>query len=393
MKPSILVLNSGSSSIKFSLIDLEDRSVLISGLAEKLGLKGASLSVKADGKKENFKLGLTDHAGAMKQILDAIEAHHLSERISAVGHRVVHGGEQFKAATIIDEEVIKAIERCVPFAPLHNPANLMGITAARKNAPQLPQVAVFDTAFHQSLPEFAYLYAVPKKLYQEHGVRRYGFHGTSHRYVTQEAARLLNIKLEDSAFISAHLGNGASAAAVLNGKSVDTTMGFTPLEGLVMGTRSGDIDPGLLPYIADSLKMNIKEVINILNTKSGLLGISELSSDVRELQDAAAGGHAGAALAIDVFVHRLAKYIGALTVSLPRIDALIFTGGIGENSHLIREKVLLRLHVLGYQTDPALNQTMVGGKQGIITTPKSTCAMVINTNEELMIALDTSTLI
>ncbi|OGS11204.1 MAG: acetate kinase [Elusimicrobia bacterium RIFOXYA12_FULL_57_11] len=392
-KPAVLVLNTGSSSIKFSLICLQDRAVLISGQAQKLGLKDASLTVKINGGSEVLKLGTADHAAAMEKILQAIDIHRLSGRVSAVGHRVVHGGEKFREAVIINEEVIRAIEQCVPFAPLHNPADLMGIAAARRSVPHLPHVAVFDTAFHQTLPEYAYLYAVPKRLYRDYGVRRYGFHGTSHRYVTQEAARLLGIKLENSAFISAHLGNGASAAAVLNGKSVDTTMGLTPLEGLVMGTRSGDIDPGMLPYIAESLKMTIKEVINLLNTKSGLLGVSELSSDVRELQEAAAGGHAGAVLALDVFAHRLAKYIGALTVSLPRVDALIFTGGIGENSALVRAKVLRRLGVLGYRLDSAANQAMAAGKQGLITTDQSTRAMVINTNEELMIALDTATLL
>jgi acetate kinase len=389
MPNAILVINSGSSSLKFSLIDFASQAVLVSGIAEKLGLTDAYLTVKT-GSKQTYPLSRPDHVGAMEHILAVLRQHHLDDSIAAVGHRVVHGGEQFKTATRIDSEVIQAIEKCIAYAPLHNPAHLEGIRAAMAFAPDIPHVAVFDTAFHQTLAPSAFLYAVPQYLYRSHGVRRYGFHGTSHRFVSQEAAKLLNIPLSDSAFISAHLGNGASAAAILNGKSVDTTMGFTPLEGLVMGTRSGDLDPALIPYIAQSTGMNENAVVDMLNKKSGLLGVSELSSDVRELQEAAAQGHEGAILALDVFVHRLAKYIGALTVSLPRIDALLFTGGIGENSSLIREKTVEKIAVLGYRLDPETNMKMVGGKQGSITTASSTRAMVVNTNEELMIALDTA---
>ena len=265
----------------------------------------------------------------------------------------------------------------------------MGIQMVTEIAPKLPQVAVFDTAFHQTLPPEAFLYGVPMPWYQNFGVRRYGFHGSSHRYVCQQAALLLNVPLQNSTFITAHLGNGASAAAVLNGKSVDTTMGFTPLEGLVMGTRSGDIDAGLLPYLSASLQIPTNEVISLLNTSSGLLGLSGLSNDMRSLSEAAAKGNQQAALAIEVFVFRLARAIGALAVSLPRLDALVFTGGIGENSVLIRSKTLARLAILGFDEDPQKNALLVGGRSGIISTATSTVAMVVNTNEELMIATDT----
>ena len=329
----------------------------------------------------------------MQSLLKVLRQKGLSQIITAIGHRVVHGGEKFKTATIINDEVISAIEACILFAPLHNPANLLGIRVAMKAAPQLPQVAVFDTAFHHTLPKHAYLYAVPLHLYKEYGVRRYGFHGTSHQYVAQQAAELLQIPLNNSAFITAHLGNGASAAAILNGRSIDTTMGFTPLEGLVMGTRSGDIDPGLYPYIGKALGLEMDMVTDLLNKKSGLLGLSDLSSDVRELQDAAANGHEQAQLALKVFVYRLAKYIGALTVTLPRVDALVFTGGIGENSAMIRSMVLEYLKVLGYKTDAGENNIAVGGRQAVITTTDSAKAIVINTNEELMIAMETASLL
>jgi acetate kinase len=386
---TILVLNTGSSSLKFSLIQSEDQAEVFSGLADKLGNKDASITFKQDGTKTVLPLHPGNHKQAVAEIFAFIANQGLTQSLIGVGHRVVHGGENFKTSTVIDDKVLAAIEACVPFAPLHNPANLIGIRGALEVAPHLPQVAVFDTAFHQSIPEHAYLYAVPMTWYREHGVRRYGFHGTSHQYVAQKAAEKLDIPLNDSAFISAHLGNGASATAILNGKSVDTTMGFTPLEGLVMGTRSGDIDPGLPPFIAESLGITPDEVVNLLNKKSGLLGLSELSNDMRELTTAAAEGHKGAAVAIEVFVFRLAKAIGALAVSLPRIDALIFTGGIGENAALIRQKVLNRLKVFGYILDAGANAQAVGGKGGVITIMDSPVAIVINTNEEAMIVKQT----
>jgi len=393
MEKIVLVINSGSSSIKFSLINISANTTIMTGMAEKLGLVNAAMYIKHDGIKEDIVLEGNDHAAAMQSLLKVLRQKGLSQIITAIGHRVVHGGEKFKTATLINDEVISAIEACILFAPLHNPANLLGIRVAMKAAPQLPQVAVFDTAFHHTLPKHAYLYAVPLHLYKEYGVRRYGFHGTSHQYVAQQAAELLQIPLNNSAFITAHLGNGASAAAILNGRSIDTTMGFTPLEGLVMGTRSGDIDPGLYPYIGKVLGLEMDMVTDLLNKKSGLLGLSDLSSDVRELQDAAANGHEQAQLALNVFVYRLAKYIGALTVTLPRVDALVFTGGIGENSAMIRSMVLEYLKVLGYKTDAGENNIAVGGRQAVITTIDSAKAIVINTNEELMIAMETASLL
>ncbi len=386
---TILVLNTGSSSLKFSLIKADDQQVVFSGLADKLGHPDATISFRTVDGKAEMPLSPGNHKQAVTEIFSFVKKQGLSNTIAGVGHRVVHGGENFKHSTIIDENVLSVIEACVPFAPLHNPANLVGIRGAMEVAPNLPQVAVFDTAFHQTIPQHAYLYAVPMNWYRNYGVRRYGFHGTSHQYVVQKAAQILGIPLEDSAFISAHLGNGASATAVLNGQSVDTTMGFTPLEGLVMGTRSGDIDPGLPLYIAQSLGITPDEVVNLLNKKSGLLGLSELSNDMRELTAAATEGHTGAAVAIEVFVFRLAKAIGALSVSLPRIDALIFTGGIGENAAIIREKVLHRLKVFGYVADAGANAQAVGGKGGVITILDSPVAMVVNTNEEAMIVKQT----
>ena len=386
---TILVLNTGSSSLKFSLIQADDQKVIFSGLADKLGHQDATITFNSTNGKTEFPLSPGNHKQAVAEIFAFTDKQGLTNTLAGIGHRVVHGGENFKHSTIIDQEVLGVIEACVPFAPLHNPANLVGIRGAMEVAPNLPQVAVFDTAFHQTIPQHAYLYAVPMKWYRDYGVRRYGFHGTSHQYVVQKAADLLGIPLNDSAFISAHLGNGASATAVLNGQSVDTTMGFTPLEGLVMGTRSGDIDPGLPPYIAQSLGITPEEVVNLLNKKSGLLGLSELSNDMRELTTAATEGHKGATAAIEVFVFRLAKAIGALAVSLPRIDALIFTGGIGENAAIIREKVLHRLKVFGFIADAGANAQAVGGKGGVITILDSPVAMVINTNEEAMIVKQT----
>lgn len=386
---TILVLNSGSSSLKFSLMQSEDQQVLLHGLAERLGEDEGLLHFEDAAGKVTHKLSPATHEEAVAAIFAYLRRTGLDQAIEGVGHRVVHGGENFKAPILIDDKVLQAIEACIPFAPLHNPANLIGIRGAMTVAPHLPQVAVFDTAFHQTIPKEAYLYAVPMAWYRDFGVRRYGFHGTSHQYVTREAANKLGIDLNQSAFISAHLGNGASAAAVLNGKSIDTTMGFTPLEGIVMGTRSGDIDPGLPPYISNTLGITAEEVVNLLNKKSGLLGLSEHSNDMRELTQAAESGHIGAAIAIEVFVFRLARAIGGLAVSLPRIDALIFTGGIGENAFGVRAKVLDRLAVFGFKTDPAANASAIRGQGGVITKGDSPVAMVINTNEEAMIVSQT----
>ena len=388
---AVLVINCGSSSVKFSCIHTTSGRVLASGNADKLHSADAMVSVSIGSDTQHVIMPGATPASALRQVFEILEAQQLLPQIIAVGHRVVHGGEAFKTSTIITPQVHAAIERCSAFAPLHNPSNLAGINLMNELVPQLPQIAVFDTAFHQSIPEAAFLYAVPMEWYRAYGVRRYGFHGTSHRYVSEQTATLLNIPLHQSAFVSAHLGNGASAAAILNGKSVDTTMGFTPLEGLVMGTRSGDIDPGLTPYLAQCLGIPMAEVVDLLNKKSGLLGLSELSNDMRTLEKAAAEGHVGAAMAIEVFVFRLARAIGALAISLPKLDALIFTGGIGENSPNIRAKVLKRLGILGFMVDEEKNQSMVCHQSGIITAKNSTTAVVMNTNEELMIALETIT--
>lgn len=388
-RTNILVLNSGSSSLKFSLIDGQSFEEKLTGIADRLGQANATLAFKIEGNKTEKGLEPGTHKQAVSEIFAFLAEKGFQEALAGIGHRVVHGGERFKTSTIIDGEVLSAIEACVPFAPLHNPANLTGIRGAMEVAPHLPQIAVFDTAFHQTIPPNAYHYAVPMYWYRSLGVRRYGFHGTSHQYVTRKAADLLGLPLQNSCFISAHLGNGASAAAVLNGQSVDTTMGFTPLEGLVMGTRSGDIDPGLPPYIAQSLGITAEEVVNLLNKKSGLFGLSELSNDMRTLRQAAAEGHAGAKLAIDVFVFRLARSIGALSVSLPRLDALIFTGGIGENAPDIRLQVLQQLRIMGFVPNETENANAIAGKGGVITMPGSPVAMVVNTNEELMIVQQT----
>ncbi|KJV26513.1 acetate kinase [Aquitalea magnusonii] len=392
MKSSILVINCGSSSLKFALIDTASHQAILTGLAEKLGLEQGQISFKHAGQKDSQTLSEANHAAAMHAIIARLRELDLLDSVKAVGHRVVHGGEHFKASAVIDDTVIAEIEKCAKLAPLHNPAHLLGIRTAMQQFPGLTQVAVFDTAFHQSMPQQAYLYAVPMQLYREHGVRRYGFHGTSYRFVTGEAARLLDKPLEDTAFVCAHLGNGASAAAIKGGKSVDTTMGLTPLEGLVMGTRSGDIDPGIFGYLASELGLDVNGVTDLLNKKSGLLGLSEQSSDCRELEDAAMAGKPEAILALDIFSYRLAKHIAALTVALGRLDGVLFTGGIGENSSYLRARVIKQLGFLGLQLDEAANEQCIRGKAGRITTADSVPALVINTDEELMIALDTAQL-
>jgi len=400
-KTQVLVINCGSSSIKFALIDTASGEQIVSGLAERLGEDGAMLNWKVDGHKDKGPIPGADHAEAMRHISARLEevaqaryGEPVAGRLRGIGHRVVHGGEAFTASTIIDETVLAAVEACNHLAPLHNPANLLGIRTAQALFPDLPQVAVFDTAFHQTLPRHAYLYAVPYAYYEELGVRRYGFHGTSHRYVTQKAAELLHKPYEECALISAHLGNGCSAAAVLNGQSVDTTMGLTPLEGLVMGTRSGDVDPSLHSFLAGALGLSLTEITDILNKKSGLLGLSGLSNDLRTLEDAAAEGNERAILAIEVFCYRLAKQIAGLAVGLGgKIDALIFTGGIGENSPLVRSKTLGHLAVLGFLLDPVANDSLPRGAHGLITQSNGPAALVIPTDEELMIAQDTAKLI
>lgn len=390
----VLVINCGSSSIKFALVDGAYEQKLISGLAERLGSPEARLSWRSNAGSENQATPALTHTAAMNHIMRLLQQEgFLNEPLTAVGHRVVHGGEAFTASTLINNGVIAAIEACSRLAPLHNPANLRGIRAAQQLFSGTPQVAVFDTAFHQTLPPFAYLYPIPYELYKNHGVRRYGFHGTSHRYVTQRAAELLGKPASESNFISAHLGNGCSATAVKNGRSVDTTMGLTPLEGLMMGTRSGDVDPALHQFLRDDANYNLDQTINLLNNRSGLLGVSGLSNDMRALLDAANDGHERAAIAIDLFCYRLAKAIAALAVPLGRVDALIFTGGIGENAPPVRARVLQQLTILGYTVDKARNEENGRSSHGVITPPNNPVALVVPTDEELMIARDSMELV
>ncbi len=385
----ILVINAGSSSVKFSLFDSE-KSDLASGMAEKLGDLDASLGWSIGGDKKTLSLGQADHRIAIKDIISTLDsAKLLDNRLAAIGHRVVHGGEFFSSSVIITDQVLDHIVSCNHLAPLHNTANILGIQLLAEQFPDLPQVAVFDTAFHQTLPEHAYMYGLPYEYYQHHGVRRYGFHGTSHRYVSEEASRLLKKPYMESAMITAHLGNGCSATAILHGKSIDTTMGLTPLEGLLMGTRSGDIDPSIHEFLANQLGCSLRDVTDILNKKSGLLGISGMSNDMRTLCEAADNGDLRAQLAINVFCYRLARSIGALAVPLGKIDALVFTGGIGENAANIRAQVIKQLAIFNFVLDDNNNTQIRGGQQGIITQEQSTIAMVIATQEEWMIAQDT----
>lgn len=385
----ILVINCGSSSVKFAVMAPIEQTMLVSGLAEKLGTDAAEITIKIGDKKEFYKLGNASHVEALAQLGKSLRANHILEKISAVGHRIVHGGSYFSDSVLVTEDTVAKIAECSQLAPLHNPAHLIGIEVVTKQLPDMPQVVVFDTAFHQTMPEHAYLYATPRSWERDYHVRRYGFHGTSHRYITQKTAELLGKPQSDLNIISAHLGNGSSVAAIRGGKSVDTSMGFTPLAGLIMGTRTGDIDPAIIPYMSQQLGLDDNAVVDIMNKKSGLLGISELTNDCRELTDAALKGHAGAQLALDMFCYRLATYIAKYMVPLQRLDALVFTGGIGENSAIVREKVLSHLQFLGFKLDAVANDQTFGGKTALITTEGSTRAMVVNTNEELMIALDT----
>jgi len=383
--PLILVINCGSSSLKFAVYKDGRRLPMLSGLAENLGKNDAAI-IFNDGEKITVSLNGEGHSGALDVLLRNLDARGWLDSVVAVGHRVVHGAERFKASTIIDDSVLADIDACRHLAPLHNFANLLGIRAAMAKLPQVPNVAVCDTAFHQTIPPEAYYYALPRSLYREHGVRRYGFHGTSYRFVTEEAIQLLRLDPDDHGMIICHLGNGSSVCAVQNGKSVDTSMGMTPLEGLVMGTRSGDVDPGIFGFLGEQMYLDVNGIMSLLNTRSGLLGLSELSNDVRTLTAAAEADHDGAKLALGVFVHRLAHYIGALAMSLTRLDAIVFTGGIGENSAPVRAAAMARLGVLGVKIDEEANRATVLGRQGRISRSDRPVVAVVTTNEEWMIA-------
>ena len=394
MSKLILVLNCGSSSLKGAVLNSENGDVLLSCLGEKLNLADAYITFKVNGQKERVDLSATpNHTGAVGAMLEKLKAMGLDSQIGAIGHRVVSGGEEYSESVLIDDSVMAAIEKCIPLAPLHNPANLLGIRAAQDIFKGLPNVAVFDTAFHQTMPEHAYMYAIPRKFYRDLGVRRYGFHGTSYRFVAEEAANVLGADKNNLKLVIAHLGNGASITAVRNGKSMDTSMGLTPLEGLVMGTRSGDVDPSIFSFLADNLKLSTQQITDILNKESGLMGISELSSDCRVIEEESLNGHEGAVLALEMFSYRLAKYVASMAVAAGGLDALVFTGGIGENSDIIREKVLNYCAFLGFSVDKEANTAARFGKAGVITAADSKVkAVVIPTNEELMIAQDTARL-
>ena len=394
---NILVINCGSSSLKYQLINSDTEAVLAKGLCERIGIDGRLTYQKAGGEKEVTEAAMPTHKEAIQLVLDALTnektgaVKSLAE-VNAVGHRVVHGGEKFASSVVINDEVLKAIEECNDLAPLHNPANLIGINACRDLMPGVPMVAVFDTAFHQTMPEKAYLYGLPYEYYEKYAVRRYGFHGTSHSFVSKHAAEFLGLDLNNSKIIVAHLGNGASISAVLNGKCVDTSMGLTPLEGLVMGTRSGDIDPAIMEFIAKKENLDIAGVMNVLNKKSGVQGISKVSSDFRDLESGMNEGNKLCAAALEVFCYRVAKYIGSYVAAMNGVDAIAFTAGIGENAPLVREKVLAYLGYLGISVDAEAN-----GKRGddcVISTADSKVKVaVIPTNEELAICRETVALV
>ena len=393
----VLVINCGSSSLKYQLIDSRSEEVLASGLCERIGIDGRMTHTPSGGDTVVKNDPLPDHGAAIQSVLSALtdKAHgvisSLSE-IGAVGHRLVHGGEKFAASVIINDEVIAEVEACNDLAPLHNPANLIGVRACRQIMPDVPMVGVFDTAFHQTMPPKAYLYGIPHQYYEEHKVRRYGFHGTSHNYVAKRVHHLAELDPDNSRVIVCHLGNGASVTAVKNGKSVDTSMGLTPLEGLIMGTRSGDLDPGVIEYIAKKEHLTLEEVLKVLNKESGVLGLSGVSSDFRDLAEAMEQGNEQAAVAVEAFCYRVAKHIGAYTAALNGVDAIVFTAGIGENAAHIRSMVCEYLGFLGITIDEEKNA--VRGKETEISTPDSKVSVfVIPTNEELAIARETAALL
>ena len=395
---NVLVINCGSSSLKFQLINSESEEVLAKGLCERIGIDGRLTYQPAGGDKAVSDKAMPTHTEAIQFVIDALTDAETGvvkslDEIGAVGHRVVHGGEKFANSVVITEDVLKAIEECNDLAPRHNPANLIGINACQKLMPNTPMVAVFDTAFHQTMPEKAYLYGLPYEYYEKYGVRRYGFHGTSHSFVSKHAAEFLGLDLDNSKIIVAHLGNGASISAVLNGKCVDTSMGLTPLEGLVMGTRSGDMDPAIMEYLAKKENLDIAGVMNVLNKKSGVFGLSKgLSSDFRDLTDAMNGGNKYATAAVEVFCYRVAKYIGSYAAAMNGVDAIAFTAGIGENAYVVREKVCEYLGYLGLELNAEENKKR--GEDLVISTADSKVkAAVIPTNEELAIARETVALV
>ena len=394
----ILVINCGSSSLKYQVLDMPSEDLLCKGLVERIGMDGSVITHSKTGEdKVVTEVPMRDHTEAIAQVMKALQdpehgvVKEMSE-IGAVGHRVVHAGEKFAKSVLITDEVVKALEECVPLAPLHNPPNLLGIEACKTLMPGVPMVGVFDTAFHQTMPAESYIYALPYEYYEKYGVRRYGFHGTSHKYVSFRASQMLNVKPEELKIITCHLGNGASVSAVKYGHVIDTSMGLTPLEGLVMGTRAGDIDPAILKFIADKEGITLDEVDTILNKKSGMLGISGISSDFRDLEKAASEGNERAQIALDIFEYRVAKFIGYYAAAMNGVDVIVFTAGIGENDPSVRKNILAYLEFLGIQLDADANN--MRGQERIISTPDSkVIAMVVPTNEELAIARETVALV
>ena len=394
---NVLVINCGSSSLKFQLINSDTEAVLAKGLCERIGIDGRLTYQPAGGEKTTEDKAMPTHTEAIQYVIDALTDSERGvvgslEEIGAVGHRLVHGGEKFASSAVITDEMIKAVEECNDLAPLHNPANLIGVDACKKLMPNTPMVGVFDTAFHQTMPEKAYMYGLPYEYYEQYKVRRYGFHGTSHSFVSKRTAEFLGKPYDNLKTIVCHLGNGASICAVLNGKSVDTSMGLTPLEGLVMGTRSGDIDPAILEFLAKKEGMDITALMNMLNKKSGVQGVSGLSSDFRDLAAGAAEGNKRAQIALDVFAYRVAKYVGSYVAAMNGVDAITFTAGIGENDGSMRAKVCEYLGYLGIEIDAEANAKR--GEEIVISTPDSKVkVLVIPTNEELAIARETVALV
>lgn len=395
---NILVLNCGSSSVKYKLIEIKANKVLAEGGIEKIGLPDAFIKFKFGNEKIQLDLDINDHVGAIKSILDNLTSKEYGcikdfKEIDAVGHRVVHGGEKFNKSVLINDEVIAKIKECYGIAPLHNPVNMAGIDAINEVLPEVPQVGVFDTAFHQTMPAKSYMYALPYKYYAEDGVRRYGFHGTSHRYVSQRVCDFLGVEPKGKKIITCHVGNGGSITAVKDGKSIDTSMGLTPTEGLMMGTRCGDVDPGALIFLMDKHNLSSKDMLNMVNKESGLAGVSGVSSDMREITAAAKQGNEKAILSLEMYEQRITKYVGAFAAEMGGVDIIVFTGGVGEHQSSTRANVCNPLRFMGVEIDDAANDAN-NGDEGIISTPNSAVkVVVIPTDEEYMIAKDTEAII
>jgi acetate kinase len=395
----ILVLNCGSSSIKYQLFNMTDRHVIAKGGIEKLGMKGSFLKHKTEkGQTIVFEGEILDHKAGIEYVLGILTSEKYGclkslDEIDAVGHRVVHGGEYFSSSEFVTDEVIDALVKCTDLAPLHNPPNIRGIEAMEELIPGIPQVGVFDTAFHQTMDAKAYMYGIPYVLYKKYGIRRYGFHGTSHRYVSKRACDVLGLDYNQAKVISCHLGNGASIAAVKNGKSVDTTMGFTPLEGLIMGTRAGDLDVGAATFIMEKEEIGMKTLNTLLNKHSGMLGLTGISSDMREIHEAADNGNERAKQAIDIYCYKISKYIGAYAAAMGGVDVILFTGGIGENAFYVREAVCADLGFMGVKINSAVNSKTFGDEAVISEEGQPVTVMVVPTDEELMIALDTEKIV